>query len=119
MEYVTYRMHNQHIVDIKEMGERVLQFAIKPDEPVLLYQHQNQDRASDTDYRRVRSRSRFPPSKRNRPDNRDKRRDSSPRTRVEKAATDSNADTRHLSTITRPHNLLCYRCRKKHEWSRL
>jgi len=56
MKYVTYGMHNQYIIDIKEMGERVLQFAIKREEPVLLYhQHQDQYRAPDTDYSRVRS----------------------------------------------------------------
>jgi len=42
VDYVTYGMHNQQMVDVKEMGERVLQFAIKREEPVLLY-HQHQD----------------------------------------------------------------------------
>jgi hypothetical protein len=109
-------MHNQHIVDIKEIGERVLPFAIKREEPVLLYhQHQDQYRAPDTDYSRAQSRSRSPPSKRHRPDNRDKRRDPSPRPRVDKTATDSTVDTRHsTTTTTRPHNMLCYRCGKKH-----
>ena len=61
MEHVTYGMHNQHIVDIKEIGERVLPFAIKREEPVLLYhQHQDQYRAPDTDYSRAQSRSRSP-----------------------------------------------------------
>jgi len=55
VEYVTYGMNDQHIVDIKEMGERVLQFAIKREEPVLLYhQHQDQYRAPDTGYSRDR-----------------------------------------------------------------
>ena len=74
VDYITYGMHNQQIVDIKEMGERVLQFAIKREEPVLLYhQHQDQYCAPDTDYSssRARSRSRSPPSKRHRPDHRD------------------------------------------------
>ena len=33
LEYITYEMHNQHILDIKEIGERVLRFAIKREEP--------------------------------------------------------------------------------------
>jgi len=80
VEYVTYGMHNQHIVDVKEMGERFLQFSIKREEPVLLYhQHQDLYRATDTDYSRARSRSRSPPSKRHCPDDHGKRRDPSPR----------------------------------------
>ena len=119
MEYVTFGMHNQQIVDVKEMGERVLPFAIKREEPVVLYhQHQDQYRAPDTDYSssRARSRSRSPPSKRHRPDNRGKRRDHS-RPRGDKHATASPADTRHSNTIARQHNVLCYRCGKKHATS--
>ena len=56
VEYVTFGMHDQHIVDIMEMGEWVLQFAIKREEPVLLYhQHQDQYHAPDTDYSRAQS----------------------------------------------------------------
>jgi len=116
VDYITYGMHNQQIVDIKEMGERVLQFAIKREEPVLLYhQHQDQYRAPDTDYSsRARSRSRSPPHKRHRPDNRGKQRDNS-RSRGDKPrATDSPADKRHSTTTTRPPPVLCYQCGKKH-----
>jgi len=106
-------MHNQHVVDIKGIEERALQFAIKREEPVLLY-HQHQDQYRAPDYSKAQSRSRSPSSKRHRPDNRGKRRDPSPRPRVDKTATDSTVDTRHSTTTTRPHNMLCYRCGKKH-----
>jgi len=42
VEYITYGLHNQHIVDINEFGERVLQFDAKREEPIVLY-HQHQD----------------------------------------------------------------------------
>ena len=108
-------MHNQHIVDVKKMGEWVLQFAIKREESVLLYhQHQDQYRGTDTDYSRARSRSRSPPSKRQRTDDRAKRRDPSPRQRADRATADRPADTRHSTNATRSQHSLCYRCGKKH-----
>ena len=34
VEFIAYRLHNQRIVDIKEFGERVLQFDAKREEPI-------------------------------------------------------------------------------------
>ena len=76
VEYITYGLHNQHIVDIKEFGERVLQFGAKKEEPIVLY-HQHQDqyiRVPESDKRREHSRSRSSPAKRRRSDNRGKQR---------------------------------------------
>ena len=113
---LAYRVTNQQMVDVKEMGERVLQFAIKREEPVLLYhQHQDQYRAPDPDYSsRARSRSQSPPSKRHRPDNRGKRRDNSRRRGDKPGTTTSPTDTRQATTTTRQHDGVCYRCGKKH-----
>jgi len=66
------------------------------------------------DTRRAHSRSRSPPPKRHRSENRGKRRDSPQQARAEKVTNDSNADTRYSTTTTRPNYLLCYRCGKKH-----
>ena len=88
VEYITYGLKNQHIVDIKEFGERVLQFC----------------------ERRKHSRSGSPPSKRHRSDNRGKQRHSPPSSRGDKVAPDDSADTRLSTTTTRPHHMLCYRC---------
>ena len=76
VEYITYGLHNQHIVDIKEFGERVLQFGAKKEEPIVLY-HQHQDqyiRVPESDKWREHSRSRSSPAKRRRSDNRGKQR---------------------------------------------
>jgi len=102
-EYVTYGMHNQHIMDVKEFGERFLQFGVKREEPMLLsnqHHHQHQYRISKATGP-LRSMS---PYQRHRADNRNKRRDSPTDARGVKAATDGHADTRHSTNTTRPHN---------------
>jgi len=80
VEYITYGLQNQHIVDIKEFGERVLQFGAKREELIELY-HQHQDqhiRVPDSDKRREHSCSRSPSAKRHRSNNRGKQRHSPP-----------------------------------------
>ena len=64
VKYITYGLHNQHIVDIKEFGGRVLQFKAKKEEPIVLY-HQHQDqyiRVPESEKRREHSRSWSPPA---------------------------------------------------------
>ena len=88
VEYITYGLKNQHIVDIKGFGECVLQFC----------------------ERREHSRSGSPPSKRHR----GKQRHSPPSSRGDKVAPDDSADTRLSTTTTQPHHMFCCRCGKKH-----
>ena len=115
VEYITYGLHNQHIVDIKEFGERVLQFGAKREQPIVLY-HQRQDqyiRVPESDKRREHSSSRSPLHKRHRSDTRGKQRHSPP-SRRDTSAPDGSADTRLSTSTARPQNVLCYRCGKKH-----
>ena len=86
--------------------------------PIVLY-HQHQDyyhqyiRVPESDKRREHSRSRSPPHKRHRSDTRGKQRHSPP-SRRDTVAPDGSADTRLSTSTTRPQNVLCYRCGKKH-----
>jgi len=56
-------MNNQVITDIKQVGQRVIEFGTKREEPVLqYYQHQDEYRSQDQYRKRPRSPSRSPPS---------------------------------------------------------
>ena len=47
-----YGMHNQVITDIKQVGQRVIEFGTKREEPVLQYYHHQDEYRGQDEYRK-------------------------------------------------------------------
>ena len=125
-DYMIYGMNNQVITDIKQVGQRVIEFDTKREEPVLkYYQHQDEYRDQQQYRKRDRSPSRSPPpSKRQYRDDEDlfidanaifhdrKRHD-----RRQASECTPKTPNRPPQTLNRPQkqkDKLCHMCGKRH-----